>query len=104
MAEANNTFRNQWSETLKQATRHHFEMWGFGLVKYIGNKDDRYAYDKSSLPFCKCEVTIPESVQDKQVFLFTFKDYTPSKGPSGLELDETYDSIEDMIAAGWVID
>ena len=56
MAEANNVFRNQWSETLKQATRHHFEMWGVGLVKYIGNKDDRYAYDKSSLPFCKCEV------------------------------------------------
>ena len=96
--------RNQWSESLKQATRDHFEGWGFGLVKYSGKKDDRYAYARAVLPFFERSLTIPEPVQDKQVFLFTFKDYTPSKGPSGLEFDEAYDSIEDMIAAGWALD
>ncbi|MBR1938101.1 MAG: hypothetical protein IJ836_04005 [Spirochaetales bacterium] len=56
------------------------------------------------LNFGSYKKDFPEEDQDKEMFLFTFKEYHPIKGPRGTEFDIAYETIEDMIDDGWAVD
>ncbi len=94
----------KWSEGLIKATKEHFYRMGFGLVKHIDGKDSLYALDTDMFGLGKLKEITPEAEQDKQVFLYSFKDYNMFKGPTEPKFEKAYESIDDMIDDGWAVD
>ena len=97
-------YGNEWSKGLTETTREYFSSMFMGPVKHIAGKGERYAVERTFIALKAFASLIPEEVKDKAVFLFTFKDFNPIKGATGLAFDVAYDSVDDMIDDGWAVD
>ncbi|MCR5731676.1 MAG: hypothetical protein K6G51_01885 [Sphaerochaetaceae bacterium] len=104
MSKCKEKYGREWSASLNESTRDHFEKWGFGLVKHIGKIDARYAINVNLFGEDKLRAEVPEADRDKDIFLYTFTDYDFLLGPKGLKYYMAYDTIEDLIDDGWAID
>ena len=94
----------EWSPALVQATRDYFESMFSGYVKHIGDKDGRYAIDRTFISMKKYEPLIPEAEREKRVFLFSFTKLSIMDDPEGIAFDVAYDSVDEMIDDGWAVD
>ena len=107
MAKKSNCYRKygkEWSPTLVQATRNYFESMFAGYLKHIGNKDGRYAIDRTFLAMRKYAALVPEAENEKRIFLFSFSEFNILGDPSGMVFDIAYDSVDEMIDDGWAVD
>ena len=107
MAKKSNCYRKygrEWSFVLTEATRKQFENMFAGYVKHIGNKDGKYAIDRTFLSMKKYEALIPEEEKEKRIFLFSFTEFNILGDPKGMVFDMAYDSVDGMIDDGWAVD
>lgn len=107
MAKKSNCFKKygrEWSTTLIDATRKQFENMFSGYLKHIGNKDGRYAIDRTFLAMKKYAALIPEEEKDKRIFLFSFSEFNILGDPKGMVFDIAYNSVDEMIDDGWAVD
>ena len=107
MPKKSNCFKKygrEWSTTLIDATRKQFENMFSGYLKHIGNKDGRYAIDRTFLAMKKYAALIPEEEKDKRIFLFSFSEFNILGDPKGMVFDIAYNSVDEMIDDGWAVD
>ena len=97
-------YGREWSSVLTDATRKLFESMFSGYLKHIGNKAGRYAIDRTFLAMKKYAAMIPEEEKEKRIFLFSFTKFNMLGDPKGMVFDVAYNSVDEMIDDGWVID
>ena len=107
MAKKSNCYRKygrEWSMMLVDATRKQFETMFAGYLKHIASKSERYAIDRTFFALKKYSELIPESENEKRIFLFSFGEFNILGDPSGMVFDIAYDSVDEMIDDGWAVD
>ena len=92
-----------WSEELRECTLAFFGAYGGTPMKNIRPGTYAAGFDRALYIPDEAEKLIPEGQEGKQFVLFSYRREHGGK-ISAISFLEGYDSIEEMIGNGWVID
>ena len=99
-------YGEEWSKGLTETTRKHMEGIGTGFVKHIEGRCGRIAFTNKAFDFDfeKYMKLIPESELSRKVFIVALQENCLLDTAPGSAFDCAYDSVQDMIDDGWVLD